>query len=106
MTTISPEPGSVSIDSINGDEVLTREAAAQAIGLKSVRHLYRYIRRLLIFSDNFKRFEHPITGRVNGAVRVTTRDLIELQRLRELYKKHRTTAQVMIELAKIYNRGN
>lgn len=96
---ISPEAGWVSVDNFTR---LTREQAGLAlsppVGEKTVK---RYLEVLTIFSDNFKPFKDPETGRLNGEP-ITHYHIPELQKVRELFDLYNRRSRVQVELKKYY----
>lgn len=101
MRNISPEAGSVSIDSIAS--VYTRDAAGKKLNPKVCgKQVTRYLHVLTVFSPNFNNFKDPVTGELNGEP-ITDWHLDELQDVRKLFFDYRKTARVQMELAKRYS---
>ncbi len=79
------------------DGWMTRQQAADRVGTVP-RNLSRWLELLMIYSPNFAEFEHPITAKVNGRVKIAEHHIPELFDIKERFARTHSTELVRLEL--------
>jgi hypothetical protein len=110
MPTLAPYSGSVCVAyntqettdreqaaSVSIDGWMTRQQAADRVGT-TPRNLSRWLELLMVHSENFFEFEHPVTGGVNGRVKIAEHHIPELLDIKERFARTHSTELVRLEL--------
>lgn len=82
---------------VSVDGWMTRQQAADRVGTVP-RNLSRWLELLMIYSPNFAEFEHPITAKVNGRVKIAEHHIPELFDIKERFARTHSTELVRLEL--------
>lgn len=86
---------------VSVDGWLTRQEAADRVGTVP-RNLYRWLELLMIYAPDFAEFEHPVTGKVNGRIKIAEHHLPALIDIKERFARTHSTELVRLELRAKY----
>lgn len=88
-----------------GDIFSKRQAGMQLTPPVSEKQVQRYVTFLKSWHPDFSRFKNPETWGLNGE-KITRRDLIELQTLRNLFLQFRSQAKIQLIYKELYHADN